>query len=265
MNTYLVSLFSVCLCLGVIMLISSAIPLPINNAQAAIDYSNVNYTNIFINKTYMDIVNQARDYVLTPRDLDFGISISNTCYTMHKHNVSSTCPTYEAIMALFPDTSDQDVSGKFIYKHNQLQRETPPMERSYNYYAFEDKTHLFIDPGYETSKSLGMITIYSSLPDYPIQFQVGDNKTLKIGTGRYIDNCRNAVIDGKNWIFLVGDTIEYMRHDCEESYTLFKDTKVIQSSLSVVGAFDITTSAKWLHDEFLKYVKENCLYEYDKC
>ncbi len=265
MNTYLLLGFLI-VCFGLYALLPTSLIISQNNfqAEAAINYSNVNYTNIFENKTYMDIVTQDRDYVLPPRDLDFGIQISKTCYNIHRYapiNSTTNCPTYEAIMAIFPDTSNKEVSGGFVYKHNMLQREKAPMEKSYNYYAFKNQTFLFIDPDLQTSKQLGMIVIESQLKTYPVNYKVVDNTRI-MGEGRYIDDCRNAVITAENWIFLLGDTIEFMRHDCHPTYTLFNQTKIIYANLT---KHDITTSSKWLHDEFLKYVKENCLYEYDKC
>ncbi len=135
------------------------------------------------------------------------------------------------------------------------------MEKSYNYYAFEKDTFLFIDPDAATSLNLGMIVIEAQLGQYPISYEVEDNTRI-LGVGRYIDNCRNAVISAENWIFLLGDTIELMRHDCHPTYTLFNDTKKIYANYT---KHDITTSTKWLHDQFIEWVKINCIYEYDKC
>ncbi len=229
-------------------------------AEAAINYTNVNYTNIYINQTYMDVIKSNKGETIPARDLDFGISISKTCYNIHKFapvNSTSSCPTYEAIMALFPDTSYQDRSGEFIYKDGQLQRGRPQMVNHYNYYDFKgNQTFLFIDPDTETKKQLGMITIESSLPEYKINYPTDDN-TRVMGEGRYIDNCRNAVIDGKNWVFLLGDTIEYLRHDCHPTYTLFQDNKTIYQTKTV---HDITTSNKWLHDTWVALAKEQALF-----
>ena len=228
------------------------------------NFTNVNYTNIFTNQTYMDIVTESRKFVLPPRDLDFGIQISKTCYNIHRYapvNSTTSCPTYEAIMAIFPDTSNQEISGAFVYKHNMLQRESPPMEKSYNYYVFKDQTFLFIDPDFETSRNLGMILIESQLKEFPINYKVEDN-TRVIGVNRYIEDCRNAVIGAENWVELLGDTIQFLRHDCHPTYTFYNANKTITPEYI---KHDITTSNKWLHDQFIEWVKLNCIYEYDKC
>jgi len=250
-----------------LIIVIAIYPMLIINGQAGTifngtNYTNVNYTNIYTNQTYMDIIKSVRDYVYPARDLDFGISISKTCYQMNKYNITSNCPTYESIMLLFPDTSDQKVSGKFIYKDNQLQRAKPQMEKSYRYYDFmENTTILFIDPDTETKKQLGMITIESRLPEYPINYKVIDN-TRQMGIGRSIEDCRNAVIGSENWVELLGDTIQFLRNDCHPTFTLYNDNVTI---IMKKYEHDITTSNKWLHDKFLEFVKENCLYEYDKC
>ncbi len=247
----------VIVCLGYVIVPQYHYTQPMPNAQAL----TYNYTNIYDNKTYLDLVKQNKGELLPLRDLDFGISISNTCYTMHKNNISSNCPTYEAIMSLFPDTSNQLVSGEFIYKHNQLQRDRPQLEDHYKYYAFQNRTIIFIDPDAQLQSQLSMIRIESSLPEFAINYSIVNN-TRYMGEGRYIDECRNAVIDGRNWIFLIGDTMQYIAHDCHSTFTLFSDVKEIKMYKII---HDITTSSKWLHEQFLERVIENCLYEYDVC
>ena len=252
----IVSLISVILCPIVLMEVQAG---TIFNGT---NYTNVNYTNIYTNQTYMDIVKSVKGMTIPKRDLDFGITISNTCYTMHKHNVSSNCPTYQEIMVLFPDTSNQLISGEFIMKDNQLQRDRPRMDSHYDWYAFnENKTYLFIDPDFALQSQLSMIHIESRMGEYSLRDSVDDNMRY-VGEGRYIDSCREATIGAGNWIFMLGDTMEYLRHDCHPSFTLFNETKIIRKELV---DHDITTSAKWIHDKFLEWVKENCLYEYDKC
>jgi len=265
MNTYLLRVSLLVLCsIGIIVLVDS-ISSDSHSANAANHTINLNYSNIYDNKTYMDIVIAAKSYTRPVRIMDFGIAISNTCITMHKNNVTTDCPTYEAILSLFPDTSNHDVSGKFIYKDNMLQRQNPPYTKSYSWYEFNTQnTILFVDPDTQTQKEIGMITIHSQLPYYRIADMSGkveDNKRY-LGTGRYIEECRNAAIDGKNWVFLLGDTINYLRHNCEAAFTQFNST--IEFNKQLVD-HDITISNKWLHDTFIEWVKENCLYEYDKC
>jgi len=197
---------------------------------------------------------------------DFGISIAKTCYVMHKNNITTSCPTYEAIFAIFPDTSNQDVSGKFIFRDGLIQRGYPQMKDNYEWYKYETETLLFVDPDAQTQSKLKMITIYANLPTFKLRDGGMSNKVVDglryLGDGRYIEDCRNAVIDGKRWLFLLGDTINYMKNGCDPAFTQFNSTVEYQAKLM---DHDITTSNKWLHDAFLEYVKENCLNEYDVC
>lgn len=234
MNTYLVRLFSVCLCFGVLLLLSSVIPFITHHAEARI--SN-----------------------------DYGIVLSQTCYNIHRYapiNSTSPCPTYEAIMLLYPDTSDQRYSGEFIYKHNQLQR-GPPLQGHYDYYRFSNQSILFIDPPANTQSELKMIRIESSLDFFkPRGWASIENGTIYQSDTRYIDSCRMAVIAAANWINLIGDTLNYMRHGCDDDFTEYNFLRVINQTLM---EHDIATSNKWLHDQFIQWVKDNCLLEYDKC
>jgi len=185
---------------------------------------------------------------------------------MHKNNITTSCPTYEAIFAVFPDTSNQDVSGKFTFRDGLIQRDMPQMQDNYEWYRYETDTLIFVDPDAQTQSKLKMITIYANLPLYKLREGGMSNKVIDgtryLGDGRYIEDCRNAVIDGKRWLFLLGDTINYMQNGCDPAFTQFNSTKEYQQELL---DHDITTSNKWLHDAFLEYVKENCLSEYDVC
>src|SRR3972149_5451488 len=64
----------------------------------------------------------------------FGIGYDNTCKTLIKNNISSNCPSYEDIITLFPDTSNQDVSGKFSYYNGIYQRGPAKLLNSFEYY-----------------------------------------------------------------------------------------------------------------------------------
>ena len=69
-------------------------------------------------------------FVLSPdqadarTNYDVGISLSKSCIAMIKNNFTTDCPTYDEILVLFPDNTNQDISGKFVYKDGYLQRDT---------------------------------------------------------------------------------------------------------------------------------------------
>src|SRR3990167_8389804 len=96
----------------------------------------------------------------------FGISYDNTCKTMIKNNVTSNCPTYEDIITLFPDTSNQDVSGKFGYYNGIYQRGPTKFHDSFEYYRFGDRPILFVDPPVETKSRVKLIEIKANLDQY---------------------------------------------------------------------------------------------------
>jgi len=235
MKTLLGYGLSVCLCFGVLMLISSVIPGLHLIAEAAL--SN-----------------------------NYGITISQTCYNIIRYapiNSTSPCPTYEAIMLLYLDPSDQDYSGKIIYKHNMLQR-GPAKEGHADLYRFVPGSTLFIDPPGDMQNELHMIRIESSLTFFKprgLGSQIQDGIIYQSDT-RFIDSCRNAVISAENWPLLLGDTLNYMRNSCNSNSTQYDFLRVINQTLM---EHDIATSNKWLHDTFVQWVKDNCLLEYDKC
>ncbi len=267
MKTYLLRVCFICLCsIGVTILISS-ISSSSHSANAA---DHINFTETLGQEKdevlIADLLKQARTFDY--REVNhYGIAISKTCYTIHRYapvNSTSPCPTYEAIMLLYPDTSNQDYTGKFIYKHNMLQREMSK-EGHKDIYKYIKESVLFIDPPFDIQNQLHMIRIESSMDFYKPRGGFGSkimDGVLYQSDTRYIDSCRNAVIAARDWINLIGDTLNYMRNSCDPFATNYNFTRVINQNLT---DHDITTSNKWLHEQFVEWVKLNCIYEYDKC
>ena len=187
---------------------------------------------------------------------DYGIVLSNTCLTMLKNNISTNCPGYDEIMALFPDTSNQKVSGGFIYKDGILQREEPQYEHHYNNYIYESKDKMWIDPPGDVLDRIHLITITSRDFIYPIKDQKITDSSIKIGQGRYIaPNCRSAIITAENWPYLLGDTMVLLLHNCDRTFTNFDEIKIQTWERT---KHDITTSYKWKLDQWVKESKEKC-------
>jgi len=192
----------------------------------------------------------------------FGVQISNTCYRQLQYNLITVCPSYESIMAIIPDTSDRDRSGDFIIKDNIFQRGRPQLEDHLEFYRFENRTILFIDPPGDIQSQLNMIFIEAQLHNYPIKKQTVTNNTLYMGDLRYIDSCRIATIDAGSWLWLLGDTIHYMQNNCQSNFTSANSTVAIYINKT---KHDIATSNKFLHEAFIDYVKENCIFVYGSC
>jgi len=224
----------------------------------------------------------------------YGIQVSNTCYRMLQYNATTDCPSYEAIMAIIPDNSNRDRSGDFILKDNILQRGMPQQQKHLAYYPqTTNKTIIFIDPPHDILSNVKMIFIEVNLKEFPMAIQPGTprlglrNETATcdyynattnvnstglctaivtharfVGDLRYVNNCAEATINAKEWLWLLGDTINYMRNNCNSNFTSFDDVKEINIPRY---QHDITTSNKWLHDTFVNWVKDNCLLEYGVC
>ena len=201
---------------------------------------------------------------------NFGISLDQTCLTMLKNNVSSDCPTYEDIITLFPDTSNQKISGEFGYYDGLYQRGNEKLAHSFEYYRFASDTVLFIDPPSETATRIKLIQIKSSLNEYLLRGEIKSynaaNHTLTVGHGRYVDSCRVAYVDASQWSYLVGDTINYLSKGCADDSTTF-NSKTTTQLLKV--KHDITTSYKykleaWQRESLLKCGTKLCIYDKDQ-
>lgn len=188
---------------------------------------------------------------------DYGINLSNTCLTMLKNNISTNCPNYEQILTLFPDSSNKKISGGFIYKEGILQRQEPQYEHHWENYRYdENKDRLWIDPPGDVLNKIKLITITSNDFTYKIQDQKITNNSLLVGQGRYISiNCSQAIITAKNWIFLLGDTMQTMKKNCIPGSSNFDEIKILSWEKT---KHDITTSYKWKLDKWIKESKEKC-------
>lgn len=185
---------------------------------------------------------------------DVGVVLSKTCITMIKNNLTTTCPTYEEIMTLFPDNTNQNISGKFVYKDGYLQRANTLYLNHYKFYTYQPVT-LWIDPPGDITGRIATITIEPSLPEYLIE----ESKTLKgniqiVAHSRYVDPlCYRSTITATDWVYLTGDTIQLMLHNCDPAFTNFNHIKTRWLGESYQ---DIATSNKYKIDQMVKLAKE---------
>lgn len=193
---------------------------------------------------------------------DFGIAISQKCLIMNKNNVTSTCPTYEQILELYPDTSPKRQVGDFIIVNGQVQREPMPMriDNCWNYLKgleFSGSKRIFVDPPGCMRPYLKMITIESNFKEYPLDKNLSSqmtNNTIQMGNQRYVDfGCTDSIIDSKDWIYLAGDTLNLMNHNCDPKFTTFNHIKKFTFEKSYQN---IATSNKYKLDEYFKSAKE---------
>lgn len=188
----------------------------------------------------------------------YGIVLSNTCITMIKNNLDSNCPTYEELNTIFPDTSNRQVSGDFVFKDGYFQRDITSMKNHLNYYSFQDRVVTWIDPPGDILNNIHVITIETSLPEYKIEklSHSLDHNTIYLGHDRHVDTrCNKASITATDWLFLTGDTMRFMSNDCDPKFTTFDHVKTV---LQEKTEFDISTSYKWKLDSWLAEIKETC-------
>lgn len=186
----------------------------------------------------------------------YGIVLSKTCTTMISNNMSTVCPTYEELNALFPDTSNQQVSGKLEFINGMYQRGNDIKNGHWGFYNFHEKTTTWIDPPGDIRDKINLIIIEPRLPEYKIAgLQKMENNTIYVGHNRHVDSCRTATITATDWLFLTGDTMRYLQNDCDPEFTTFSYLKkhVFQKT-----EMDISTSYKWQLDNWLEKVKNEC-------
>ena len=191
------------------------------------------------------------------KNLDVGITLSKTCQTMLKNNFETNCPSYEEIEALFPDTSNQDISGKLTYVDGFYSRDFTNYKNHYNWYSYSGAV-TWIDPPGDIVGRIATITIESSLPEYKVkESQSLINNTLIVGHSRYVDDmCYRASITAEDWILLTGDTLQYLQKDCNPEFTNYNHLK---SKTFEYTYHDITTSYKYQLDSWIEQVKKDCL------
>ena len=182
-----------------------------------------------------------------------GIQLSQTCFTMVKHNVTSDCPTYRDLVDLGWDDSLPG-SGEFFVDDFGMYRRGPAEYTSVHELYRYDDYHIIIDPPTEIATRTNLIIISPSLPIFvPLG---GYEKVLNqriLQQDRYVDDCQEATITAANWRELISDTVYFLRNNC--THTNYP-TEVIVTDYA--SSMDITTSAKYKHEKWLAESKEKC-------
>lgn len=188
----------------------------------------------------------------------YGIDLSRTCLAMISNSIESDCPTYEQINTLFPDTTNPNVAGGFKIIDGIYQREQPPMLNPWRYYYYAAEPVIWVDPPSDAKSRLIMITIESSLPEYKTGDESNkmDDYTVSFQKDRWVsEKCKEAKITAKTWVYLTGDTLNYMKNNCSKNFTSFDGTVTLEFAKSYQ---DISTSFKYIHDKWVKESLINC-------
>lgn len=184
-----------------------------------------------------------------------GVALSKNCLVLLKAHIPTTCPSYDQIMLVFPDNTDQSKLGKFKLIDGTIQRDTPQLKNPQLFYKFDKTERFWVDPPHIVRVSIPMIYIETELPAYKIAGSVHmANYTTPWKQDRYENKtCREIKIGSENWQYMLGDSIIYLKSGCK--VTTF-DNKF---NITTIKSFqDITTSYKWNYDKWIKASMENC-------
>jgi hypothetical protein len=176
-------------------------------------------------------------------------------YAITTSSACIDCPTFDELNAIFPDTSNQQVSGHF----EDGIRQKAPMKQHFQWYRYSDQSVIWLDPPADIITRANHIEIVNEVQPYKlgVESMVMHNNTAILGKDRWVDDrCNNAIIPKDNWIMMLGDTIRYMKHDCNPEFTSINSTMYIKTEKSFQ---DITTSYKWQLEKWISEVKEKCL------
>ena len=188
----------------------------------------------------------------------YGIALSRTCLSMISNGITSDCPTYQEINTLFPDTTNPKIAGEFKIIDGIYQRDVPPVKNPWRFYYYSIEPILWIDPPSDARSRLIMITIESSLPEYKTgdESKKMDDYSISFQKDRWVDDkCKEAKVTAKTWVFLTGDTLNLMKHNCDKAFTSFDGT--VKKEF-VKSYQDISTSYKYKFDLWVKESLINC-------
>ena len=184
----------------------------------------------------------------------YGIVLGKTCKTMLINHIQG-CPSYEELSVLFPDNTDKRL-GQLEEIDGIMQRGQSKLLHPENFYKYATGNIIWLDPIEEVRKRIKVISIEPSLPEYKIgnESRKMDDYTISFGKDRYINsNCSEIKITAKDWVFMTGDAMNLLKHNCDLSVSSFNATKTFKFEKSYQ---DISTSAKYIHD---RWVAENLI------
>jgi len=167
------------------------------------------------------------------------------------------CPSYEELDVVFPDNTNPAL-GQLIPIDGIMQRGPSVYLHPEQFYKYSKETIIWLDPPEEVRKRIKIISIEPSLPPYKIgaeSIQMNDYN-IKFGKDRYINaNCSEIKITAVNWLFMTGDAMNLLKHKCDLSVSTFDATISYNFTKSYQ---DISTSAKYKHDEWVKKSLIDC-------
>ena len=201
------------------------------------------------------ITTSSAGFVMAYAD-EYGIALGKTCKTMLINGIPG-CPSYEELDIVFPDNTHYAL-GQLMPIDGIIQRGPSIYAHPENYYKYSSENIIWLDPPENVRKRIKVITIEPSLPEYKIgaESKKMDDYNVTFGKDRYINaNCSEIKITAENWLFMTGDAMNLLKHNCDLSYSTFNATVTISLQKSWQ---DISTSAKWKHDKWIQESLINC-------
>jgi len=179
-----------------------------------------------------------------------GINLSKTCIAQIKNNFTTSCPDYRILLDLGLDTSKFQ-TGKFGWNDGYYHRGQPLIKNDYTMYISDKGHNIIIDPSGPLIPRIKMITIQDNFEIYLLDSDFKKvNDTRIVHKDRYVDSCKDAVINSRTWIDTIADTIYFLKTGCHG--TLLNTIDVIHDNKTKT---DISTSSKWKQTEWLKAAK----------
>lgn len=184
------------------------------------------------------------------------VSLSQTCDILNKNNMTG-CPSVKDLMVY--DTSNQMISGKFG-NHGEIYTRSPPqMKNNWLAYSYSKNIILCVECYFDvtaTSKSKEII-IQPNTFSYVNKTESEGSNIWYNFDNRYMQGCDVATI--ANIPGLLNDTINFMLHDCQASYTIFHGTS---NHTRILKPFTFDNPYSTLHhDAYLKAIFHGHTYD----
>jgi hypothetical protein len=195
--------------------------------------------------------------------LDLANILFTVIYSITVPDNCESCPTYEELNLIYPDNTDPGVSGEII----DNVRTAPNMKKDWLWYEQQGYSYvIYYDPPFDVVNRSLHITIQPDLPAYKLNKGLSTtmaNGTVQFGADRWVgNNCGESAISSKVWVPLLGDTMNYMNHQCDESQTIFNSNityNYSDNSISVDPWNDWKISVQKLVEKWINEI----LYPYE--
>ena len=176
-------------------------------------------------------------------------------YTITTSEACFDCPSVDMINYIFPDTSNQQVSGEII---NGV-RQTAQMNNHYEWYTYKDRTYYWLDPPIDIMSRAKNIRIENDVAPYKIPINSTksvDGSPVTFGVNRWVnDRCNEAVISRANWVIMLGDTLNYMKNGCKPEFTMMNTYREYEVPRTII---DITSSYHYKYQQWIEQSKLKC-------